>query len=1129
MMKQHKNDNIRYSIVVGEYSVNGVKHVLYQDKERKNEAKSMPLSEYQKIKHNSEEIKQNKEQRIQKRREDKQNKVRYYNKLPKQLLEDDNFDRTLKRRLMSYSKKIDSDISYISDVSIASKKHSLKILEKYKPKFMMMLVKNTFNEATSDTTVVKNLIKDYFNNRFKYLIGLRITIDITFLDSTMRYRSHEMLITENNKDDFFKELDNQIVSWQIAQAKYDDKYIYSCDGFDIWIDLSIPVGGCFNNKVEIKGLRRDRLYKMIYTPMNKKDNNCIINCLLYAKNATLNNRGNLKVHAVMDDIEECQKIRDLYYDHQKPIQISELEPLSKHFESSIKIYGVDKNKIILVETVGKYKNVVNILLVDYHYHLITNKTLTNLKYCHTCCNYFDDIEEHQKDCHYCSRCRRPYSGTHTKSDCEENLNTVSYGTKSVQRVKEDKVFNATNHVIYSDFETIVIDGVLVPYACAFAIDDGKTTIYEGQDALDKFIDDMLKLKGEYTLVYYNGSRFDCYFVYNNLVKRNIQIDNVILANGSYKKFTFNGISVFDLNLHLTGSLRSNCKAFGVEADKSKGEFDHKLIKEWSDVEKYHEQWYPYLELDIISMRELYKKYSSQVWNDLHFNTNKFITVSSLAEKAWKTTLKERLILPTYDEDCFIRRSIYGGRTYMNKQFFESQGEDDYLLDCDVVSLYPSAMVYEYPCGEMTKIEEPKQLEIIKEYINKDSFNVFKYYFLECDIITNKKLVNAVIPRRDGDGLHWDLFDIKDAVYNSIDIKRAVKHGYKVTQIHRIYGFKKGQYVFKEYIEKVFQLKKRAVKDTPQYALAKLLMNALFGKMCQRPIIEQSKLISTYEELESLRQDNEIVGYHEVNNDKLLVTYIPFELDKKVNKASYLGSFILGYSRMIMDKYIDAIDGYTNIEKTFFRTDTDSLIVHRNQYETFQELGYMQKGVLGMLSLDINGKIVKYAEIAPKVYCCRFEPFDEEGVEDYKKDAKKGGCVWEGGNRFLHIRAKSFSKADQHELTMNDYECMLFGKKNEGKQQLYDSFNNNYGFIQRNNDEILLHLDDRLKKNGLKLNGKQKERGIEFSSITSELFERKLNKTKWCKRDRIDGHKYLASLPKGYEGKANGINPKLKFK
>lgn len=84
------------------------------------------------------------------------------------------------------------------------------------------------------------------------------------------------------------------------------------------------------------------------------------------------------------------------------------------------------------------------------------------------------------------------------------------------------------------------------------------------------------------------------------------------------------------------------------------------------------------------------------------------------------------------------------------------------------------------------------------------------------------------------------------------------------------------------------------------------------------------------------------------------------------------------------------------------------------------------------------------------------------------------------------------------------------------QIIYDNFGNEKGKLTKIHDQIIIDIDDKLKKIGKVPNNNQTEKGYKFSSIISETFQRTLNKTKWMKRDLIPNHPNLASLPIGYQ-------------
>ena len=54
-------------------------------------------------------------------------------------------------------------------------------------------------------------------------------------------------------------------------------------------------------------------------------------------------------------------------------------------------------------------------------------------------------------------------------------------------------------------------------------------------------------------------------------------------------------------------------------------------------------------------------------------------------------------------------------------------------------------------------------------------------------------------------------------------------------------------MFESYIEYLYQFKKDAKKGTAQYTLAKLMMNGLYGKTIQKPILDENKIVWLREE------------------------------------------------------------------------------------------------------------------------------------------------------------------------------------------------------------------------------------------------------------------------------------------
>jgi hypothetical protein len=70
----------------------------------------------------------------------------------------------------------------------------------------------------------------------------------------------------------------------------------------------------------------------------------------------------------------------------------------------------------------------------------------------------------------------------------------------------------------------------------------------------------------------------------------------------------------------------------------------------------------------------------------------------------------------------------------------------------------------------------------------------------------------------------------------------MNHGYKF-EILRGYIFDK-QYIFKEYVNFLYNLKMNSLKDSPDYIISKLLLNCLYGRLGMNPFIENHKIVES---------------------------------------------------------------------------------------------------------------------------------------------------------------------------------------------------------------------------------------------------------------------------------------------
>jgi hypothetical protein len=111
--------------------------------------------------------------------------------------------------------------------------------------------------------------------------------------------------------------------------------------------------------------------------------------------------------------------------------------------------------------------------------------------------------------------------------------------------------------------------------------------------------------------------------------------------------------------------------------------------------------------------------------------------------------------------------------------------DYYLIDADVNSLYPAAMKNEFPVDIPTRLKpNTPSVNYFNDLIS-DQSKCPKVGICRIEYITNKNLIDAILPRREEGRLKWDLQD-SVGVYNSVDINNDLDLGYKIKIIEGYY-------------------------------------------------------------------------------------------------------------------------------------------------------------------------------------------------------------------------------------------------------------------------------------------------------------------------------------------------------
>jgi hypothetical protein len=474
-------------------------------------------------------------------------------------------------------------------------------------------------------------------------------------------------------------------------------------------------GGCCERSTSKLMSVSKQLKCSVYNPY-AKNNNCLIACFIKALE--------LKGNKVKPDIVRQKVGLNL----NEMIETKDIHLIADYFDCGFMVMNELGTKPLLVHNLYK-EVIVQLLLITEHYQLISD-VVKEYKICPHCFKKYTDkhncIKDHpdRKHCIDCGKdyIHEPHKCNITVQTFYKSINSRRQNEKSnivpVKNIKTEKI--DYRNVIFFDLETFQEYNHHVVYACGWFNKAYKQDY--GRNSMDGFVNEMIKQKNK-TVVAYNGSGFDFHFLMKQLINKGIEIEKPILNNGKLMSFQFGSNKVFDLYLFLTSSLDSAGKSFNLPIQKSK--FDHSKMKTWSDVDTYRSEVEPYLKTDVMVLRELFIKFNNMIYEYEQINITKYITLSHLTYSVFTSDNYLNNIIEVFtdiEKYRFVKKAIYGGRTYpMQKEYISKYYDDvmsgkmtheellktqDFMFNADITSLYPSAMVgvdyikekFYYPVG-----------------------------------------------------------------------------------------------------------------------------------------------------------------------------------------------------------------------------------------------------------------------------------------------------------------------------------------------------------------------------------------------------------------------------------------------
>jgi len=587
------------------------------------------------------------------------------------------------------------------------------------------------------------------------------------------------------------------------------------------------------------------------------------------------------------------------------------------------------------------------------------------------------------------------------------LYSIIKKTKPIVKKQIPKNYQLDNKFITMDLETVNINNTLIPYLlCWF---DGKikesyfiTSPLELQDLstlskdeLDQYILRMFSLaikdicirkyKG-YKIYLHNFSKFDGYFLIKHLSQLG-KVEPIIhkgrIISTKFIKFESKyNITFMDSYLILPSSLKKLSDTFNIQIPKGifpfnlnninyQGRvpdmqyfnnitlFEYNTYKKqfYGKIWKFRDESIKYCNLDCIILFKVITEFNKLIFNLFNINIRKFLTLPALSINIFNYRyLKENTIHNLSGEiSNDIRKGYTGGAVDM---YLTTPLNNKQIYAYDVNSLYPHVMALnKFPIGNPTYFEGD---------ITKYKPNAFGFFY--CKIFCNSNLKHPILQTHinTNNGLRtiaplgsWEGMYFSEELYN------AQRYGYKF-EIKWGYTFN-SDYLFKDFVKDIYNLRLTYPKTDPMNFTAKLLLNSLYGRFGMVYNFIQNKIINKNEYLDFERDNmNSILDVINLESNYLIKINNPQrELDNYLNNGNSKDNVNIAIA--------SAVTAYARIHMTHFKNNKDL----PNLYYTDTDSAYfdgplpdsvISENELGKLKLE--GIYPDAVFLAPKVYALK---------------------------------------------------------------------------------------------------------------------------------------------------------------
>jgi hypothetical protein len=609
--------------------------------------------------------------------------------------------------------------------------------------------------------------------------------------------------------------------------------------------------------------------------------------------------------------------------------------------------------------------------------------------------------------------------------------------------------------------------------CAINLIGSLRLTWSGDKCMEEFVDWCLINSKLQTLKLYahNGKAYDTYLVREFLVNvYGIKPSTVIMNGQKIMYMKVKKIQFLDSMNHFIGSLQSQIKTFGLTDDdgktiESKGFFPYTFytpqqanyVGELPDDKYFNIQdknkWLEFksefkdCEYDIkkecikyclhdceILRRALYE-YRLQAVDLNNLDPLEFVTIASYAQKVFLMSHyceeefiqdKSPLALLPQCVDQFIQKSFKGGRTEVFKLKVDpellTRGEK--LRYIDVSSMYPAVQ-----CYDLLPYGRPKEFLGRLKDLADDEIG-----FIDCIVHSPPiHLPLLMIHCPETNKLISPIGKFR-GTFTSMELKKAIKLGYRITKHYNGYKFKARRGMFSSYINKYYKLKEEA-KDNGNNGLAqvcKLMLNSLWGKFAQRSNLDKNVYINDPNKWFDIIEDDgkSVKQIESTKNGDLFVKWC-WDDDSSWDHPQFgitrniaLASAVTSNARLRLYHAME-ISG-----KNLCYVDTDSSIYHEAGTEISDLLNVKCMGGKEKLCLgdwELEKDLYDYVAVGPKSYAIRTKSWTPESKKGEIAKCKGFSTEWINFDMYVRmIEDPELSLGNEAKVSF-DYPALQFKK------------------------------------------------------------------------------------------------------